>query len=238
VKIRPLPDIGLARIAPLPKDQQRRHLEQLRQGRPPFSYAPLRAAFHDIFNVQPEMFGPVAPSKLSVIDAQLERTCHSQDELTANLAVARGLHQFATDAKLLGRTQDFFPLGMGSGHRVSYWLSMILSHEGRPVVPFIDPRRSRGLTREGRRFVFSMMHERIRAADPDLETVRFAIFQFGELNEGRRHPRLHTDDDVPLFSLETLETMVTATYELWREVCEEREVEGRRKGTGTRGPLI
>jgi hypothetical protein len=238
VKIRPLPDIDLARIAPMPKDQQRRQLEQLRYGRPPFSYGPLRACFHDIFNVQPAMFGPVAPTDWSIIETQLHRRCRSDEELKANLAVARGLHHFAISTNLLGRAQDFFPLAMGAGQKVSYWLPMVLSHEGQPLVPFIDPRRSRGLTREARRFAFSMMHERIRAADPDYEAVRFAIFQFGEMVEDQRRPTLHTDADVVLFSLDELEAMVSATYALWQEVCEEREVEERRKATGTRGPLI
>ncbi len=238
MKIRPLPDIDLARIAPLPLDQQRKKLEQIRYGRPPFSYAPLRACFHDIFNVQPEMFGPVAPTDWSEIEAHLDHGCRSEDELKANRHVARGLHQFALKANMQGRSQEFFPLAMSTGQKVAYWLPMVLSFSGRAIVPFIDPRRSRGLTREGRRFVFSMMHERIRAADPDYEAVQFAIFQFGEQSKGQRDPVLHTDDRVTLFSLADLETMVSATYELWREVCEEREMEVRRKATGTRGPLI
>lgn len=238
MKIRRLPDLDLARIASQPKEQQRKQLEQMRHGRPPFSYGPLRSCFHDIFNVQPEMFGPVAPTDWSVIEAQLKRKCRSAEELKANLAVARGLHQFAGEANLLGRAQEFFPLAMGANQKVAYWLPMVLSHEGQALVPFIDPRRSRGLTREGRRFVFSMMHERIRAADPDYEGVRFAVFQFGASGEDQRNPILHIDDGVALFSLDELEAMVTATYTLWQEVCEEREVEERRKGTGTRGPLI
>lgn len=127
---------------------------------------------------------------------------------------------------------------MGGGQKVAYWLPMVLSHEGQPLVPFIDPRRSRGLTREGRRFVFSMMHERIRAADPDYEAVQLAVFQFGDSGKDQRNPILHIDNGVTLFSLDELEAMVTTTYMLWQEVCEEREVEARRKGTGTRGPLI
>jgi hypothetical protein len=238
VKIRPLPDIDLARIASLPKDKQLKPLQQMRIGHPPFSYGPFRTCSHDIFNVQPGLFGPVSPTDFSVVERQLKKKCKSDEELKANLAVARGLHQFATEAAMLGRVQEFFPLGMGAGQKVSYWLPMVLSYEGRALVPFIDPRRSRGLTAEARRFVFSMMHERIRAADPDFEAVSFAIFQFGEFNEDRRSPRLHMDDGVTLFSLDELEAMVATTYELWSEVCEERDTEERRKSTGTRGSLI
>ncbi len=238
MKIRRLPDIDLARIAPLARDQQRKHLEQFRYGRPPFSYAPLRACFHDIFNVQPALFGPVAPTDWVVVEETLRKKCKSEDEFIANLRVAKGLHQFTNAKQIFGRAREFFPLGMGAGQRVVYWLSMILAIDEQPLVPFIDPRRSKGLTEAGRRFAFSMMHERIRAADPDYANVRFAIFQFGDIEGDIRRPMFHTDEGIELFSIEEMETMVATTYELWREVCEERETETRRKASGTRGSLI
>lgn len=231
MKIRRLPELDLARIAPQRKDQQRKQLEQMRFGRPPFSYAPLRACFHDIFNVQPELFGPVAPTGWAQIEATLSHKSKTSEELKANLAVAKGLHQFALSADMRGRQQDFFQLAMSMGQKVSYWLPMVLAHEGKPTVPFIDPRRSRGLNKEGRRFTFSMMHERIRVADPDFEQARLAIIQFGDFDEDRRHPKVHTDEGVTLFTLEELEKMVSTTYRLWAEVLEERADEARRSGT-------
>jgi hypothetical protein len=83
-----------------------------------------------------------------------------------------------------------------------------------------------------------MMHERIRAADPDYENVRLAIFQFDEGDNERRAPKLYTDEGLELFSLEQMESMVAATYDLWREVNEERDTEIRRRAGGTRGPLL
>ncbi len=83
-----------------------------------------------------------------------------------------------------------------------------------------------------------MMNERIRAVDPDYTDVRFAIFQFGKADDGSRRPVVHTDEGVELFSLSEMENMVNVTYDLWREVCEGRERDARRKGTGTSGPLI
>lgn len=238
MKIRPLPDLDLARIAVQPKELQRKQLEQMRFGRPPFSYNPLRSCFHDIFNVQPDMFGPVAPSEWRVVEDHLRRRCRTEEELVANVLVARGLHEFAVEARMLGRAQEFFPMAMSAGRKVAYWLSVVLALNDQPLVPFIDPRRSRGLTREARRFVFSMMHERIRAADPDYESVRLAIFQFDEGDNERRTPRLHTDEGVELFSLEEMESMVAATYDLWREVNDEREADTRRRADGTHGPLL
>lgn len=182
MKIRPLPEIDLARITTMPRDGQRKPLEQIRYGRPPFSYAPFRSRYHDIFNVQPAMFGPVAPTDWAIVEANLRRKCKSNEEITANLRVAKGLHEFTTAAQIMGRAQEFFPMAMSTGRKVTYWLPMILAIDERPLVPFIDPRRSRSLTKEGRRFVFSMMHERIRAADPDYANVGLGIFQFDEGN--------------------------------------------------------
>lgn len=238
MKIRPLPDIDLARIAPLALAQQRKALEQIRYSHPPFSYGPLRGCLLDIFNVQPEMFGPVGRTSWNVIEGVLGKRCRSPEERKANLQVAKGLHHYATGSRILGRSQEFFPLGMSVGRKVAYWLPMVLIIDGRPLVPFIDPRRSRGLTAEGRRFAFSMMHERIRAADPDFASVRFGIIQFGDVEGDQRSPRFHTDGGVKLFSFDEMEAMVSATYDLWREVCEEREMETRREASGARGPLI
>ncbi len=238
MKIRPLPDIDLARITTLPKDQQRRQLEQMQGGRPPFSYNPLRMCFHDIFNVQPEMFGLVEPTAWSIVEAKVRAKCRTENELKANIAVAEGLHHFAMTAQMLGRAQEFFSLSMTTGQRVTYWLPMVLSYQDRPIVPFIDPRKSRGLSRAARRFVFSMMHEHIRAADPDYEMVGLGIFQFGDGEDGTRVPHLHTDDGIELIALAELGSMVASTYALWREISEEHVMETRRRAGGMSGSLF
>ncbi len=82
-----------------------------------------------------------------------------------------------------------------------------------------------------------MMHERIRAADEDFADVRLTIVQFSDPSDDRRAVRLHTDEGVELYSREDLEQMVASTYEMWRDVLEERENKARGKATGT-GPLI
>jgi len=143
-----------------------------------------------------------------------------------------------TDCGLRGRRHDFFPLAMGVGASVVYWHSAVLIVDERPLVPFFDPRRSKVLTRLGRQFAFSMMHQRIREDSPDFKAVRLGIFQFERTDQGPRPPQLHTDDGVELFNLDQLEQMVAETYEIWQEVCEGREAETRRRGSGTTGPLI
>ncbi len=238
MKIRPLPDTDLARIAVLAPSLRHKALEQIRYGRPPFSYRPVRGCHLDIFNVHTEMFGPVGPTPWDVIEGRLRKTCRSGEELTANLQVARGLHNFAENTNIIGRSQEFFPLAMSAMHKVKYWLPMVLVIDERPIVPFIDPRRSRGLTRAGRRFVFSVMHERIRVADPDFASVQFGIIQFENSDGDRRAPIIHMDEGTELLSFDEMERMVAETYDLWREVCEQRIAEARRDETGTSGPLL
>ncbi|WFE74242.1 hypothetical protein [Roseinatronobacter sp. S2] len=234
-----MPDIDLARIAPQPKDMKRRSLEQMRGGRPPFSYKPLRSCFDDIFNIQPDLdFGSAEPTPWATIEALIDKRGSSEVERFHNKRVARGLHDFATSGRVIGRKHEFFPLAMGAGRKVTFWQSMVIAIDDEPHAIFIEPRRSKGLGAEGRRFAFSMMHERIRAADEDFAEVGLAIVRFDEPNADRRAARLYTDNGVTLYTLDELEQMVAETYEMWRDVCEERERDARRRPTGTDGPLF
>lgn len=238
MKIRLLSDIDLARIAPQDRDLKRRSLEQIRFGRPPFSYRPFRACLGDIFNLQPEMFAPAQPTALEIIERNIRRESRSALEEEHNLRVARGLHAFASDKGVESRSHEFFPMQIVAGGKVTLWQSFVLGLNGKALVPFIEPRRSRGLGVDGRRFAFSMMHERIRAADEDFAAVGLCIIQFGEGDDDTRPVKLHTDTEVALYALDELENMVAETYEIWREVCEGREDETRRRAGGVRGPLI
>ena len=121
---------------------------------------------------------------------------------------------------------------IGTDQKVVYWHSLILNIGGRPLVPFLDPRRlTTRLSREGLRFVFSMMHERTRAADPDFADALMGIYQFSVPKTGPRIPNLLTDEGVRLFSFEELDIMVRETYAIWQEVWEERVERVRRSGT-------
>lgn len=233
-----LPDIDLARIAPQRDDMKRKSLEQMKGGFSTFSYKPVRGCFGDIFNIQPDLdLGAAEPTPWAMIEAELHKHSRSDEEFTYNRRVALGLHDFAESGRVYGRRQEFFPLLMGMSHKITLWLPMILAIDEQASALFIDPRKTRGLTAEGRRFAFSMMHERIRAADEDFADVRLTIVQFGDPSDDRRAVRLHTDEGVKLYSREELEQMVASTYDMWREVLEERERKARGRATGT-GPLI
>lgn len=237
MKTRLLPDLDVARIAPLPRDQKRRALEGMRLGRPPYSYDPMRQSILDILNIEAGPLASVPRAPWSVIEVAVRRRCRTLDEENANVAVAQGLYDYATVHGVAGRRHDIFPLNIGVSEKLTYWSQAVVAVGGRPVVPFIDPRRAtKKLTAAARRFVFSVMHERC-LADPDLSEVDLCIVQFASSDDGSRTPTLHFPDGMELFDFDALDAMVQETYALWNEVLEERD-DATRRGTGTSGPLI
>ena len=229
MKIHPLPETDLARIAPLPADQKRNALEHFRLARPPYSYAPVRKSVSDILNIAAGFLGTLPRTPYSKIAEAIAKDARSDEEADANLSVAAGLYEHAELQKLTGRRHDIFPMAIGTEQKVVYWHSLILNVNGRPVVPFIDPRRTATqLSSQGRRFAFSMMHERIRVADPDFSEVALGIFQFLTPKTGPRRPHMYIDDGIRLFSFEELDRMVRETYAIWQEICEERAERARR----------
>jgi hypothetical protein len=238
VKIRPLPEIDLARIAPLSRDEKRRALEQIRLGHPPYSYNPFRGLMSDTLNVQSDLIGPMPRTPWEKIAQAIQRKSRSDAEEQANLRVAAGLFNFIEEKQVVGRRHDIYPLQLGIGTKVVFWQPTILRLEDRAVIPFLDPRRAKKLTAEGRRFVFSVMHERIRAADPDFADVSLAVVQFDLSPKGPREPAIFLDQGVELFTFDELDQMVRGTYELWMEVCEERAAASRRRGAAGGGGLF
>jgi hypothetical protein len=210
----------------------------MRLGRPPYSYAPMRGSLSDLTNVQADLAGPMNRLPWEKISAVIARASKSDLEESANLRVAEGLYGFAAACGLIGRRHDIFPLPLGLSNKVTYWQSAVLTMDGKAVVPFYDPRRAKSLTEDARRFVFSVMHERIRASDPDFAEVGFVIFQFERSAKGPRTPITYFDSSSQLFTFDDLDDMVRETYRIWQEICEDRAAETRRKAGGGSGGFI
>lgn len=201
MKIRRLPEIDLARIAPMATDQKRRALEHFKLGHPTITYKPVRSRFADIFNVKPDLFAATDPTAWPVLERLIRAKATSDEERDANLLIAKGLHAFASANALRSRSHNFFSLSLSVGEKVEYWLPMVTALDGAPLVVFIDPRRGKRLTADARRFVFSMMHEHIRLANPDFDEARLGILQFGDVIEDQRPAKLWTDGGIALYVL-------------------------------------
>ena len=115
------------------------------------------------------------------------------------------------------------------GIEVSYWLPLILVLDERLIIPFLDPRRSHGLTGEGRRFAYSMIHEKARVIDPDLADAGLLIFQVVSVDD-KRVLRTRFAGELSLMSYDELDARVSETYADWELVQAEREEERRRAG--------
>lgn len=234
-----LSETDLARIAALPADRRRKELEQIRDEPPPSTYKPLKASLYDIFNVQVGMFGLIEPTSWAVVEKNLSKAARSEEEFESNRKVARGLHDFASTNQIFGRGVQFpsLPLSL-VGVKVSYWLNLVLQIDGRPVIPFMDPRRTHRLSPVGRQLVLSIMHEHIRVQNPDYARATLAVVQFGEPIGGRRNPKFYFDDKLEILAFSEIEMRIRDTYDLWVEVLEAREKEARRHAGGAGGTLL
>jgi hypothetical protein len=239
VKIRRLPETDLARIAPLSQDAKRRALQQVKFGIPPFSWEPIRRTWSDILNVQPEMFGPTAPTSWAQIERLIRQRARPGLEYENNIELAGSLYNRAIRDQWRAVSREIYPLSLSVGIKVEFWLPLVLIIDDVPLVPFFDPRRSSlRLTEDGRRFAFSVMNERIRLADPDLAEVGLGVFQFDQVQTQGRVLRLRTDEGVPLYSFDELDQMVAETYKIWEEVLADRDMANRRQAGGKRGTLL
>jgi hypothetical protein len=237
LKIRRLPDLDVARIGPLPRDQKRRELEQMKLSYAPHTYDPTRKFSPDILNIQSGPLGVVERASWETVEREVRRASRHVDEATANVAVSKALYSFATAHGIAGVRHEIFPLKIATTETVTFWLRALMAIDGMPTAALIDPRRAKKLTKLGRQFAFSAMHERIRAADPDYSDIELGIFQFDALADGSRYARLYRASEVELWDFDTLDQMVRETYEIWHEVLAERDADSRRRGTGTTGPL-
>jgi hypothetical protein len=196
---------------------------------PPYSYAPVRANFADILNIKTGMFGSLPRTPWEKIRADIVRRSKKDAEEVANVRVAEGLFKYVDEKGITGRRHEISPWALGVGTKVVFWTPVVLLIGDHPLVPFFDPRRTKGLTRTGHRFVFSVQHERVRVPDPDFADVSMGVVQFSLSEKGPRTPIVHTDAGIELFTFEELDAMVRDTYAVWREVCEEREAAARRR---------
>lgn len=233
MKMRRLSEIDLARIGPLNTEEKRHRLRLLKDGRPPHTYNPLRASVGDILNLQPELFEAAEYTTWEQVSADIGRRSCSENERKYNLAVAKALYDFGIENEARSYRKPITPWAVGYGQTVVYWWNLYTVLGDRPCFVFVDPRISNPLTQMARRFVLSIMNERIRIPDPDFADSRLIVAQFPKLEEEKRGIRTFECNDSDLFSFDELNEMIGETYRIWAEVLAERADEARKRPTGT-----
>jgi hypothetical protein len=234
MKIRRLSEIDLARIGPLETNEKRHRLRLLKFGRPPHTYGPLRGQLGDILNLQPEMFGSsTQATPWENISAAILKAASHEGEAKFNLAVAKSLYDYAIEKNIRSFRKPVSAWPVGYGQAVAYWWNLYTVIEDRPAFIFADPRISNPLTRDGRKFALSLMHERIRVPDPDFADSKLIVAQFAKGENGARVIRLFDATDDDLFTVDQLNEMIDETYKIWIEVLHERADDERKKASGS-----
>jgi hypothetical protein len=176
MKIRPLPDTDLARVALLQTEEKRMRLERFKLGRPTHSWLPLRQAEPAIFSAQKSLFD-LPESTWDEIETGIRRLCKKNpDWLEPNLERAKLLFEFNKSRKIVAVERAFGAVPIGYGAKLKAWADFYCIENERPVFVFCDPRRGQKLTKLGRKFIFSAMKHNL--ATGDFAEASCQIFQF------------------------------------------------------------
>lgn len=232
MKLRRLPETDLARIAPLSRDEKRIQLRSFNTGGGSWSYDPARAQNFNIANPRnPLAMESTAPT-LKRIEKIIESACYCEPQKNSCIEVVQLFHDWynrnATDAI----ERKIPSMGIGSLGVVRYWENFVSVINDKPTFLFLDYRRQKGLTNIGRKFVFSMIKEQVRAVDPDFSNPEALILRFPQAKGSPRRIVDHYASDLELFDLEQLTSMIEETYDIWREVLDERRAEPPKRAAG------
>jgi hypothetical protein len=199
------------------------------------NYNPVRGQFAGIVNRQAGMFAGTR-DPWEKVKAHLIAACRSDDEVKMNLPVAKQLYDFCVENNVQALELDAYPISFSVGPKLLCWAPALFIYKDKITNPFLDFRRSRKLTREAQRCIFSLQHHAIRVNNPDYAEVEFEVFQFNDNEERGIQPK--GEKGRWLYSYEQLEEMISATQLLWFDVLAGREEEVRKTGTGLRGDLL
>ena len=231
-----LSEIDLARAMNIPAGPAlRAEMRTYNAGAGPWSYQPTRDSTADIVAAKTPLLGAMPPADWTQIARQVRTACkRGQHQIDANLLVSRILFASAREFSWAAVQEPMGSLSVGFGEHVRYWSDVVLEDKNGLFIPFIDHRRSRGLTRpEVRRIVFSMQHIGVRERNPDLSQARLAIIRFPPSGSERGFA-VHFHDGTDLLTYEDLDARVRDVYATWAQVCDERDAE-KKSGTGGGG---
>jgi len=232
-----LPETELANWAFLSPNNKRDAIERhVQPKRIIGSYEPFREVLGDAVNKQLPLFAE--SDQPSTPWPQIERRIRAHarcrrdaDTLKMNLEVAKATHEFAEREKITAVPIDVTSLAFGVGHLYDFGLSLLMRFPDRVAAVFLDMRRSNGLSIDGRDWVFSAMHERYRAAYPDLGSIDLQCWKYRA--NGERSVVPFTAGEIRI-SYDDLVADVRETYAIYESVLAgERDKKRRSGGSGS-----
>jgi hypothetical protein len=163
---------------------------------------------------------PASPATKKQIKNAVARACISTRDFKGNQSVAEGLYNYVVEHNIIAATFDFPPVSLGSAGLRSFWEPYLLRIDGKKYVPFFDFRQGpRRLTREARRFIFSIQHTHIRLANPtEYADVGFVIFQFTAPINRVRNAIAYFDTGISFWNDQEIGAMIDAVYRTLDEI--------------------
>jgi hypothetical protein len=233
VRMRRIPETDLARITVREVDEQRILLKQLKSFRPTHTLNPFRKAVPDIVNLQHEMLGERGPTEWRHIERAISQSKESADGVSRNIEVARALYDYCAEHDFVSYAKPVPRWNVGYGNDVAFWGQFYSVWDGQAAYVHFDPRLTHQLTAKARKFVFSLMHQRLRVDDPDFSDVGLYIVAFGRGEGARRTVIPHSAAGLELYSYDQLNDMIDTTYRLWASELAYREERVRRAAGGS-----
>lgn len=235
-----LPETELANWAFLSPPNKRHAIERhIQPKRIVGTYEPFRQVLGDAVNKQLPLFAdldqPTTPWPQIERRIRAHPRCRrDEDALTMNLEIAKATHDFAEEQKITAVPIDVTSLAFGVGHLYQFGLSLLMRYPDRVAAVFLDMRRSNGLSADGREWTFAAMHERYRAAYPDLAAIDLQIWRYRANAERTIVPL--TAGGISI-SYDDLVADVRETYAIYASVLT-GERDKKRGSSGGSGPLL
>jgi hypothetical protein len=225
---RSLPETDLARVALLPDDQKRIVLRGVKSFVPPHSLSPVRQMAKALYGARAPLIAD-RPIAWSDIEQAIKRLCRKNPHwLEPNLSIAKTIFHFNQERAFRAIEWEFPSVPIGFGAKIKFWHDLYSIQGEQPVLAFIDPRLSDGLTSLGRLFIFSAMYHTVAIGDFDgatLEVLRLPQEKFSK----KRKVEVFKFDRRDAVDELTLNNAITRTFAIWQEVLLERTEEARRR---------
>lgn len=230
---RSLPETDLARIALLTEDHKRVLLRNVKSFKPPHSFGPLRKVVPALYQASASLFD-LPKRTWPDIETAVRTYCGANAHwVDPNLEVAEALFEFNQERGFKAVEWDFPFIPVGFGAKIKLWHDFYSIQGDRPVLAFVDPRRTDGLSALGRLFIFSAMHHQFAVGDfegAQFEILRFPISPY----TGKRVVEVFTFNESDVIDRATLNSAIDSTFKIWRQILAER-IEDIRQQTGGGG---
>jgi hypothetical protein len=159
-------------------------------------------------------FNPALPAGRKKLKAAVAAACIADRDIRNNQSVADGLNTYVADRQIEVAAFDFLPITLGRAGTRTFWSPYILRIDGKKYIPFLDFRQGpRRLTRDARRFIFSILHTHIRLANPtEYGDVGFVILEFAAAQNKIRSVVPYFDTGYSFWSDAEIGVMIDAVY--------------------------